>query len=206
MRNTKLFVQLFFIILGVSLASCGSGVTETPPSYTAATPINQALLSDFTLANNYDYWEIQAGPLSGSVGTTSTVYSFDQITHKTLSLAQINLLSLASSPVGFSIACRPSACPIYGVAIAGTASTLITSKPELLTFFNAIDTPAELNVWLWAHNYGLSSYTKTSTGYNAIVNWNSLSGTRGQDLIAVDPQGNINKISTISSETGGPVV
>lgn len=164
--------------------------------------ISEYSLSDFSLNKNYEYWEVRRGHVVSKPEIPDEVLmSFDKKALITLSEAQRLNLKNADSDIGFSAQCLPGYCPIYGVAIIGNSTILLTSKLELLNLFGKIDTIAELDVWLWANNYSPIYYEKVESGYMVVVSWDGLCGTRGEDLIFVDYNGNLTKQKTISTET-----
>jgi hypothetical protein len=164
--------------------------------------ISEYSVSDFSLNENYEYWEIRRGNTGSEPSTPDEVLmSFDEDALVTLSEAQRLNLENADSDIGFSAQCLPGYCPIYGVTIFEDSTTLLTSKGELSDFWGEIDTIAELHVWLWANDYGSKYYEIVDSGYMVVVSWDSLCGTRGEDLIFVDYSGNITKQEEISTET-----
>ena len=106
-----------------------------------------------------------------------------------------------TSTTGFSASCLPGFCPEYAVAIIDGNISLIDSKSLLLEFLGLIDSPAELDIWLWAHELWARFHQQTESGYLAVVAWDDYCGTRGEDLVHISKNGTITKQYTISRET-----
>jgi hypothetical protein len=188
---------LTFLILG---CEGDKGSSEGLPSNEFGVK-SEYSLSDFSLNNDYKYWEVRIRDVGSDPEYPDEVLmSFDEDSFMSLSETQKLNLENAGSDIGFSAQCLPGYCPIYGVAIIEDSTILLTSKGELSDFFGEINTIAELHVWLWANDYASKYYEKVDSGYMVVVSWDSLCGTRGMDLVFVDYNGSIAKQETISTE------
>ncbi|MGF1732192.1 hypothetical protein [Photobacterium kasasachensis] len=158
-------------------------------------------LSDFTLNENYAYWEVRQGNMSHQESSEDIVLNkFDDDIYSNLSTEQVNLLAEADTNYGFDSRCAPMYCPIYGVAILGTQVTLIESNTDLISFFGEVDTEAELSYLLSVGYANAKYYEKNEIGYKVIIEWDNLCGTRGENLIQVHKNGTVELLKELSTE------
>lgn len=201
--------QLLYIFPLFLLFSCNTTNSNSLPILNTEIPLANSFqakdeysLSDFTLNNNYSYWEIRMNyPNSGETNTPLQSYQEDE--NKKLTQAQQSRLKDVKSNAGFLDLCYPEKCPVYGVSLVDNTTIMLTTDDSLLAFFGLIDTEAELNIWLWANNYEGLSYQKVGNGYQVVANWNNLCGTRGKDLVYVDENGKITKLKGFSTHEYG---
>lgn len=202
LRMNARFARFVLIITLSMLSGCMHDDSDgTQNDGLPATEFSGAyVLADFTLSDTYAYWEIRRGEPGIPEIDYIVIASFDEERLQSLTDAQLEALAVASADIGFRSECEPGGCPVYGVAIKGDFPVLITSDAQLLSFFGQIDTPAELSLWLTAHDYTPVSYEETAAGYLAVADWDNLCGTRGSDLLFVGSDGVITVQRTLSQE------
>lgn len=171
------------------------------------TPEGEVTLASFNLNDDYFYWEVRIGSLLSQGGTQYAVriririrIRYDEAIYNGLSREELSRLESVSSNSGFAYQCLPDACPHYGVALLDSRTVAIESRADLINFFDVIDTPAELHWWMFANDYSLKRYDFAEHGFNAIVAWDDACGTRGEDLIKVFENGDIEKVKELSRE------
>ncbi|MDH5547564.1 MAG: hypothetical protein OEZ43_18435 [Gammaproteobacteria bacterium] len=197
------FVVVFFF---VAVLGCFHSESDTDlPSTSFPQKWTDYAFSDFSLSDEYVYWETRLGEVIGDESGRNepdlVLGSFDLATFNNLSDVQKLALSNADSEIGFAAQCLPGYCPVYGVAIKGDTAVVISTKEELLAFLGEIDSTAELAVWLWANEYSAKFYKLTDAGYEVIVAWDTHCQLKGEDLVFVDKAGVITKQRMISTES-----
>jgi hypothetical protein len=185
------------------LFGCNYG-SDSKKSESLPTEVNEEIpsFSSFNLSDEYIYWEIRVGnmPHQDSTGD-EVIVKYDENIFLNLTSVEKSQLASIDSVTGFDAWCAPSYCPVFGVALLSNEAIAIESRQDLLAFFGAIDTVAELSRWISTNNYGLRKYEITDYGFRVIASWDNDCGTRGEDLIKVFRDGTIEKIRELSSES-----
>lgn len=203
---SKLFKNKFIVV--ILLAGFISGCLDDDSDSELIVVLNEPfyyldeyVLADFTFSEDVDYWEIRlAETINGNVVEPEEIlYVYDDDAFASLSNQQVADLDVTQSFDGFGSVCPPHDCPAYGVTVEGNSTSLIDSKTALLDLFDAIDTTAELHIWLWANEYLALSYELVPSGYLAVVEWRSCE-RRGERIVYVDFDGEISIERSIYSE------
>jgi hypothetical protein len=191
-------VTLTFTLM---LVACNSSEEAQLPTRSFADSYS---LTDFNLNDDYRYWEIRQGNSSYQKAGHTVLQKFDTNKHSTLTSDQISRLQKINVDNGYDSTCRPEYCPIYGVAVLSDSFFTIESETDLITFFDEIDTEAELYVYLSKSGSQAKTYEKNGLGYKALVSWDNYCGTRGENLVQVFTDGTVEVIREISvSEYNG---
>lgn len=185
---------LFCIAVLVFLTACnGDGPLPDTPFQ------DEYTLSDFTLADSYDYFEVRRTfPMDSNIAP-EVIVQYDNT--DSLTDTQLALLSEANAETGYSGGCLPGYCIFYAVALLDDYVLTIESMDDLLVFFNNVDTPAELQFYLAANHYEALYFEANDSGYEVVAAWDNACGKRGEDLLQVDTDGTITKIRNIKTET-----
>ena len=192
--------RIIFVLISIVLHGCGGDEVMQLEHNFAET----YQLSDFNLPENYDYWEIrQTWPSLEEEEPYDVITQYDENAYNNLDATQKQLLEDVTSQNGFAAYCFPGYCPYYAVAIEGYNVTIVETRSQLLDFFGAIDTEAELAVFM---DYDQSyrpiteplSYRPTDYGYMVVLAWDTTCGLRGKDLVKVHRDGTVQKIRQLS--------
>ena len=195
--------HIIVILLTISISACNSDNEESLPNNEFP---EITVFSDFSLNDEYIYWEVRRGNLPDEEYFEDAVIArFDESILTTLTETQRDLLSSADTNNGFDVQCRPAFCPIYGVALLNDSVFIIESQSDMIYFFDGIDTTAELSSWLSiSSSLGDTSpkyYEKNESGYRVILDYDDLCGTKGTNLIQVYTDGTVELIKELSTET-----
>lgn len=197
----KLSLQKYITNISVTLAitlvlvACNSSEQTQLPVQPFA---DKYSLADFTLNDDYHYWEIRQGNTSYQKSGYTVLQKFETNKHSTLTVDQIATLEKINVDNGYDSTCRPDYCPIYGVAVLSDSFFTIESESDLITFFDEIDTEAELFVYLSKAGSIAKSYEKNGLGYKVLVSWDNFCGTRGENLVQVFTDGTVEVIQELS--------
>ena len=129
---------------------------------------------------------------------------FDNSRYEQLSTEQLSRLNSINVDNGYDTKCGADYCPIYGVAVLSDSFFTIESETDLITFFDEIDTEAELYVYLSKSGSQAKTYEKNGLGYKVLISWDNNCGTRGENLVQVFTDGTVEVIQELSvSEYNG---
>ncbi len=156
-------------------------------------------LSDFNLNDDYSYWEIRQGNNHYQDEEHTVLQKFDEEKHAQLSSKQKYQLNALNIDYGFDSKCLPDYCPVYGAALLNDSIFTVQSKSELLTFFQHIDTEAEVYIYLSTQGSTAKAYEKNALGYKVLLAWDNSCGSRGENLVQVYSDGTVEVIQELST-------
>lgn len=218
--KSSLCFYLFILLSGCGegnpVSRFGTDLIDFPEDEFA----EEYVLADFTLDQDYDYWEIRSKRLFSLVGEDddsrreSVWEQYDDEAYSELNSIQLEILTDITSDNGLSETVGSMGRSIsYVVALRGYSPLIIDSVVDLTEFFDEVDTEAELWVRLkYTKDYisisGTSGYITPLTyeevlgGYRVLIQWDTQGGTRGRDIVLVSPDGSIKKLEELWRGTG----